>query len=205
MKNILFCLTLVCLSLNACNHNSERKCDLLLKKANRNLYQFYLSNDTALLYIAKEYLDSIDCESFKYKVFSTKTALFILLKEYSEGIKYIKSLNAKNFNQVYQRNMYLKSFEAMQSESMGDTIKSKKLYTEIIEEIQKYLQTNSNREALVDLFYIKSKIERREKVIQEINHLKTTGKYDNNSIDLIIATIANTRNEVKSFAIPISK
>ena len=169
------------------------------------MYQFYSSNDTALLYIAKEYLDSIDCESFKYKVFSTKTALFILLKEYSEGIKYIKSLNAKNFNQVYQRNMYLKSFEAMQSESMGDTIKSKKLYTEIIEEIQKYLQTNSNREALVDLFYIKSKIERREKVIQEINHLKTTGKYDNNSIDLIIATIANTRNEVKSFAIPISK
>ena len=205
MKNILWCLVLIGMSINTCSQNSEKKCNLLLKKANNDLCRFYLSNDTALLFIAKSCLDSIDCKSFKYKIFNIKTTLFILLKEYSEGIEYIKSLNTADFNRAYQKTMYLKSFKAMQSESTGDTTVSNKLYTEIVTEIQNYLDKNPDQQVLVDLFYIKSKIEKREKIIQEIDHLKKGGKYDNDFLNAIIETLKDTNSRDKSVLVPLSE
>lgn len=195
MKIILLCLALISVSLSACGKNSEKECDLLLQKANNNLHQFYLSNDTLLLYRAKNYLDSIDCNSFKYKVFNIKTTLFILLKEFSEGIEYMKTSNTDDFNKPYQRNMYLKTFEAMRYEVKGDTVTSIKLYAEIVDEIKNYLDKNPpNQEVLVDLFITKSKVEKRDKIIQEIELLKSTGKYDNDFLDAV-TTMTDTDNE----------
>jgi hypothetical protein len=195
---------LVCLSLNACSQHSEKECDFLLKEANNNLSQFYLSNDTTLLVMAKNYLDSIDCNSLKYKVFNSKTTLLILLKEYSEGIEYIKSLNSTDFNMSYQKNMYLKSFEAMQSKFKGDTATSNKLYKEIVVEIQSYLNNDDNQEILFDLFSFKSKIETNEQIIQEIELLRKTGKYDNDFLNRLIATMTDT-NEVEGVAVPVNE
>lgn len=205
MKNILLYVSLVCVSLNACNHNSEKNCGLLLKKADDNLYQFYLSNDTTLLIEAKKCLDSIGCNSFKYKVFNSKTTLLILLKEYSEGIEYIKSLGAADFNRAYQKNMYLKSFEAMQSEFKGDTTTSNKLYREIVVEIQSYLNNDDNQEILLDLFSVKSKVETREQIIQEIELLKKAGKYDNDFLNALIATMTDTNNEIEDVVVPVNE
>ena len=93
----MYCLILVSLLLNACYYNAENKCTLLLQKANDNLYQFYISNDTLLLFKAKKCIDSIDCNSFKYKVFITKIILFTLLNEYTAGIEYITTLTISDF------------------------------------------------------------------------------------------------------------
>lgn len=199
MKNFLFCLVLFSLSLNACKNNSKKKCDLLLRKANDNLYQFYSSNDTLLLLSAKEYLDSIDCNSFKYKIFNIKTTLFILLKEYSEGIEYIKTLSSADFNRAYQKNMYLKSFEAMQCEAKGDTVSSIKLYAEVAREIQDYLDKNPKQEVLIDLYIVKSKIEKRDAIIRELELLETTGKYNNDFLETLIIMMT-TENGVEGVA-----
>lgn len=204
MKVLLY-LALISVSLNACSHNSEKECDLLLKKANENLYQFYLSNDTTLLITAKEYLDSIDCNSFKYNVFNSKTTVLILLKEYSESIEYIKSLNAADFSRAYQKNMYLKTYEAMQCEVQGDTATGNKLYREIIAEIQSYSDKTSNQEILADLFFIKSKVETSEQIIQEIELLRKTGKYDNDFLNVLKATLTETNNESEAVAVPANE
>jgi hypothetical protein len=168
-KNLLYCFVLFSsISLNACSVNAEKKCNLFLKNANDNLYQFYTSNDTLSLLRAKNYVDSIDCNSFKYKVFNIKITLFALLNEYSAGIEYIKTLNTADFNKEYQKNMYLKSFEAMLCEVQGDTAKRNKLYMEIIAEIQFYIDKTAKQETLVDLFAIKSKIETKAEILEEI-------------------------------------
>lgn len=201
MKNFLYYLVLFSISLNACNNNSEKECDLLLKKANDNLYQFYSSNDTLLLFSAKKYLDSINCNSFKYKAFNTKNTLFILLKEYSKGIEYIKTLSSSDFNKSYQKNMYLKSFEAMQCKAKGDSVTSIRLYTEVTDEIQDYLDENPSQEVLIDLYTVKSKIEKQDKIIEEIELLKTTGKYNNDFLDALATTMVDTDNIVENVAV----
>jgi hypothetical protein len=178
--------SLLILMLNTCSHNAENQCDVLLQKAKGSLYQFYISNDTLSLFKAKNYLDSIDCASFKYKVFDTKISLFILLKEYSEGIEYVKTLNNSDFKREYQKNMYIKSFEAMICEVQGDTLGQNKLYQEIVSEIQSYLDKTSNQETLIDFFTIKSKIETKAEILKEIELLKATGKYDIEFLNILI-------------------
>jgi hypothetical protein len=194
---------LVGMLLDSCRFNAENKCTLLLQKANDNLYQFYISNDTLSLLMAKSYVDSIDCNSFKYKVFSIKITLFSLLNEYSAGIEYIKTLNTADFDKEYQKNMYLKSFEAMYWEAQGDTVKSNNLYIEIIANIKSYLNNNADQEALVDLFSIKSKIETKSEILKEIELLKETGKYDNDFLNALVE-IQND-NIVESVAIPVKE
>jgi hypothetical protein len=190
MKKKLSCLVLLlCVLLNACNNHAERKCDLLLKKAQDNLYQFYTSNDTSLLLCAKEYLDSIDCGSFKNKISYIKTSVLILLGKYSKVIEYVQNLSSASFNKPYHKNMYLKYFEAMQCEAKGDTINSIRLYKEAASEAYPYLDKYRNREILMDLYLIKSKFEQKDKIIQEVDSLKTTGKYDNDFLDGLISTI----------------
>jgi len=203
MKHILCYFVIISISLNACSHNNESKCNLLLQKANNNLYQFYASNDTLSLLRAKSYIDSIDCNSFKYKVFNTKITLFMLLNEYSAGIEYVKTLNSTDFHNKYQKNMYLKSFEAMLCEAQGDTIKSNNLYREIISEIQLYLDKTTSKEALADLFVIKSKIETKAEILKEIELLKTKGKYDNDFLNAV-AKMQSENNE-NSVVIPVKE
>ncbi len=187
-RNSLCCflMLLITLLLNSCSNNAENRCDVLLQKAKGSLYQFYVSNDTLSLIKAKNYIDSIDCSSFKHKVFDTKITLVILLKEYSEGIEYVKTLNNSDFQKEYQKNMYLKSFEAMICESQGDTIRRNKLYQEIVSEIQSYLNKTSNQETLIDFFTIKSKIETKAEIIKEIELLKATSKYDIEFLNILI-------------------
>ncbi|MDR1198826.1 MAG: hypothetical protein LBK94_07430 [Prevotellaceae bacterium] len=202
-RTLLYCFMLVGMLLDSCRFNAENKCTLLLQKANDNLYQFYISNDTLSLLMAKSYVDSIDCNSFKYKVFSIKITLFSLLNEYSAGIEYIKTLNTADFDKEYQKNMYLKSFEAMYWEAQGDTVKSNNLYIEIIANIKSYLNNNADQEALVDLFSIKSKIETKSEILKEIELLKETGKYDNDFLNALVE-IQND-NIVESVAIPVKE
>lgn len=205
MKKILLCLVLAIVLLNACNQHSEQQCDLLLKMANDNLYQFYVTTDTLLLVSAKNYIDSIDCNSFKYRVFNSKTTLLILLKKYSEGMEYIKSLNAADFNKPYQKNMYFKNFEALQCEVQGDTVKRNNLYMEIIDEIQSCLKNDINQEILFDLFLFKNKVETHEQILQEIELLRKTGKYENDFIDALATAMTDIDNEIKSIIVPESE
>lgn len=195
-KKLSYCLILlITISLNACGHNAENRCDALLQKAKSSLYQFYISNDTLLLFKAKKYIDSVDCASFNYKVFDTKITLVLLLKEYSEGIEYVKTIDNSDFQKEYQKNMYLKSFEAMICEIQGDTIRRNRLYQEIVAEIQSYLNKTSNQETLIDFFTIKSKIATKAEILKEIDLLKATSKYDIEFLDILIEMQEGDREE----------
>lgn len=206
----LFCFVIISVLLNACSgRNAEDRCNSLLQKANDNLYQFYSSNDTLLLIEAKKQIDSIECDFFKHKVFNTKVALLVILNEYYEGVDYVKGLDSAEFDREYQKSMYLKSFEAMLCESKGDTVGSKNLYIEIADEIQSYLDKTAYREkeAVVDLFTIKSKVMSKSELMQEIDSLKNSGCCDNDFLESL-AEILKSRDEngsvvATSDAIPV--
>lgn len=194
----LFCFVIISVLLNACSwRNAEDSCNSLLQKANDNLYQFYSSNDTLLLIEAKKQVDSIECNSFKHKVFNTKVALLVILNEYSEGIDYVKGLDSAEFDREYQKSMYLKSFEAMLCETKGDTVGSKNLYVEIADEIQSYLDKTAYREkeAVVDLFTIKSKVLSKSELMQEIDSLKNSGCCDNDFLESFAEMLKKQRQE----------
>jgi hypothetical protein len=123
--------------------------------------------------------------------------------EYSAGIEYIKTLNTADFNKEYQKNMYLKSFEAMLCEEQRDTVKRNNLYMEIIIEIQSYLSKTANQETLVDLCLITSKIETKSEILKEIELLKTTGKYDNDFLNALVEK--QNDSTVENVAIPVNE
>jgi hypothetical protein len=141
---------------------------------------------------AKGYLDSIDCGSFKNEISYTKTSVLTLLGKYAEVIEYIKTLNSTSFNKPYQKDMYLEYFKAMQCAARGDTINSIRLYTEAAARVQLYLTKYHDREVLMDLYVIKSKYEKHDKLIQEIDSLKITGMYDHDFLDALISTTTNS-------------
>ena len=164
--------------LAACNHDKESR--KLLEKANDNLYQFYLSNDTTLLFKAQKQLDSIKGKSYRFKVFNTKITLLMLQGKYKEGIEYVESMDEADFDKEYKKNMYLKAFEAMDCRKRGNFAREKELYGDIMGEILSYMHkfSDDGNDVVMDLFFIKHRIETDAEIQKDIAELRATGMYD---------------------------
>ena len=171
--------------LAACNHDTENR--KLLKKANDNLYQFYLSNDATLLLKAQKQLDSIKDKSYRFKVFDTKITLLLLQEKYKEGIEYVESLDEADFDKIYKKNMYLKALEAMECKKKGNLAREKELHGEIMREILSYMRkfSDDGKDVVMDLFFIKHKIETDAEIQKDIAELKAAGKYDADFLDAL--------------------
>ncbi|BEG99981.1 hypothetical protein [Bacteroides sedimenti] len=61
-------------------------CDTFLRKAKENLNTFYEKKDINYLRIAKIYLDSIDCDSFRYKMLIQKYLFFYYQRIIKKGL-----------------------------------------------------------------------------------------------------------------------
>lgn len=173
----------------------NKHCDLLYEKALDCWCKYSLSHDTLLLRKSEQYLDSIDCKPVKYGVFELKVSLIYLLKDYERGKDYIASFDSLDFGVGYKKNMYLKTFEALTFASQGDTIKQNQLYLEIVKDIQNYLSNNPNEESLYDLYTIKRRIESRDSIIKEIEHIRFSKLYNDDFLDALIETITANDDE----------
>lgn len=149
--NLIFCSVL--LFFFSCKAEKNNNCDTFLRKAKENLNVYYEENDMDYLRIAKTYLDSINCDSFRYKMFNTKTTILLLSKDYKEGIKYISSLDSSSFDRGYMKSMYLNRFKGLESESRSDTIQRNQYYNEGLSAIHSYMNGHpTDKESLFDYY-----------------------------------------------------
>lgn len=199
MKNIfILILSLIHSLLVGCSgSNSENKCNQLYTKAQENLNRYYETNENNYLSLAKQFIDSIDCDSYKYKTSNIKITLFTLNKDYKGGIDYIKSLDSSKFYKPYQKKMFLNNFQVLTLKEKGDEESIDSLNREIILEIESYLIKNVDKEALFDLFKIKSKIQSQDSILNDLNLIRRTNEYDHNFLDAIYETV-NSESEIKN-------
>ena len=195
---ITYILILLSLFSSCSNGNSER-CNSLYEKALNHWLQYSLTDSTLCLEEAKLYLDSIDCKPVKRKVFELNLSIRYLLKDYEGGKKYVESFNSSDFAANYKKDMYLKAFEAAILESKGDTVNRNQLFKELINEIQLYLNKNPNEESLYDLFLVKRIIEDQNKILKEIEHIRSSKQYEDKVIDNIILMLTANNDENKTF------
>lgn len=195
---ITYILILLSLFSSCSNGNSER-CNSLYEKALNHWLQYSLTDSTLCLEEAKQYLDSIDCKPVKRKVFELNLSVRYLLKDYEGGKKYVESFNSSDFAANYKKDMYIKAFEAAILESKGDTVNRNQLFKELINEIQLYLNKNPNEESLYDLFLVKRIIEDQNKILKEIEHIRSSKQYEDKVIDNIILMLTANNNKNKTF------
>lgn len=196
---IIYIFILLLTLLLSCSKKNSERCNSLYEKAFNRWLQYSLTDSTLCLEEAKQYLDSIDCKPVKRKVFELNLSIRYLLKDYEGGKKYIESFNSSDFAANYKKDMYLKAFEAAILESKGDTVNRNQLFKELINEIQLYLNKNPNEESLYDLFLVKRIIEDQNKILKEIEHIRSSKQYEDKVIDNIILMLTANNDENKTF------
>lgn len=180
----------------SCKVEKDSNCNVLLRKAKENLNSFYNKNDADYLIASKIYLDSINCNSFKYKIFNTKTTILFLLKDYKEGIQYVSSLDSTAFDKNYIKSMYLNRFKALESESRSDTIHRNQYYNEGLSAIRLYMNEHpSDKETLCEYYLFKMLFTDRTEVLREVELLKKQEMYENEFLEVLIETINNFKKQ----------
>ena len=99
----------------------------------------------------------------------------------------MESLGEADFDKEYKKNMYLKALEAMDCKKKGNSAREKELYGEVIREILSYMRKSSDdgKDVVMDLFFIKHKIETDAEIQKDIAELRATGKYDAGFLDAL--------------------
>jgi len=187
IKSVYFLITLLLLSCN--QNNKEEKCEEQYNRAKDYLNEYYLTNNKDYLNLLRLTIDSINCDTFRYSLSGIKITLYLLMEDYESGIVYLDSLLPDKFAKPYSKNMYLNSFKALICEKDDNTICRNDYYKQIENEIEKYIRDKIDKEALVDLYFIKSKIHGKEILLNEIDSLKTINQYDTDYLDVLHETI----------------
>jgi len=178
------------LLLLSCKTERDDNCNVLFNKAKASLNNYYEKKDANYLKDAKIYLDSIGCDSFKHKIFNTKTSILLLSKNYLEGVNYISSIDSASFDRSYMKSMYLNRFKALESESKSDTVHRDQYYIEGLSEICLYINKHpSDKDALFDYYMFKIFFNDRTDIIKEIESLKSRKMYEDDFLDAIIETL----------------
>ncbi len=173
--------------------NKEATCQELLARSRNYLHEFYTTNDSNYLRLSRAVVDSIDCNSFAYKVFYPKVALFYLMKDYENGIAYITSLEEDKFQRPYMKAMFLNHFKAQQCLERSDTACHHSLYLELVHTIENYLNTHKDFDALLDLYVFKSQIYPKENLLHEIDSIKGKGLYNTDYMDALYESVNEGR------------
>ena len=176
---IIYIFILLLTLLLSCSKKNNERCNSLYEKAFNCWLQYSLTDSTLCLELNL---------SIRY-----------LLKDYEGGKKYVESFNSSDFSTNYKKDMYIKAFEVAILESKGDTVNRNQLFKELINEIQLYLNKNPNEESLYDLFLVKRIIEDQNKILKEIEHIRSSKQYEDKVIDNIILMLTANNDENKTF------
>jgi hypothetical protein len=115
---------------------------------------------------------SLECKNTRIAAIDLKITLFAAMKKYAEGSRFIDSLHEDDFSFRYKKRFFSESFTALQSEKNNDTLKSKELYQEISDDLEKYIKTQSlNDEEFeqiyLDIFLVKGKYLNKHELMRE--------------------------------------
>ena len=112
-----------------------------------------------------------DSNKIDSRIAYTKLRVLFLLKHYSQGEEFVRSLDENIFFKPYHKKMYLDSFRALQYEENGDSIKSTNIYRKTASNIQTYFDKTEDVDALLDLYAIKRKFETQKSILEEIDRM----------------------------------
>lgn len=155
----------------ACREDSNSRGYSLYSQGVKHLNRFYETRDSSELLLAKknvEKADRIDPQGRNSR-FACRLSILSLLKKYKDGIVLVSSVDSSMFVLPYQKNLYLKTFRALQAKVEQDTLNERKYLEEIIVEIELYMKNNTiSLETLSDLYYTKLRLVGKNKVIAEL-------------------------------------
>lgn len=162
---------IACISMTSCNWFSGKSSDKLISFADSLIYGYYCSEDTMLLHYALKIYNETDSNKIDSRIAYTKLTVLFLLKHYSQGEEFVRSLDENIFFKPYHKKMYLDSFRALQYEENGDSIKSTNIYRKTASNIQTYFDKTEDVDALLDLYAIKRKFETQKSILEEIDRM----------------------------------
>lgn len=183
---IMLCLNLICV--RGCSQSGIKRD--IAKNSNYTqalvyINKYYTNEDKKLLIKAKDLLDST-CDNSN-QIVNTKISLFFLLKNYSEGIKYLNSISNIHFYKPYQKEMYLNTMAAL---AENNAAKRQHYYNSAVIHIMKYLvKHKTDNQALADLYYTQIRFTSKTHVLNEIDNAIKTNLYDNNFLSILKETI----------------
>ena len=119
-------------------------------------------------------------------------------RKYEPGVKFVTTLNNKDFDFTYQRQMIIDYLTGLHYGEIDDLNKKDSIFTKSISEIQNYIENQKGETFLsdsvpyYDLYFTKSRIYDSVKISKDIDSLKQKFPNDKDAIDrLKIITLGN--------------
>jgi len=171
----LFFLTIL---LNSCHGQTvtrTEECKSHVANASKMVNSFYSEKKQNLLSDAlKEVEFSINCPETKAKSIEMKISILSLQLQYDKASEFINSLSESDFSKSYKKNMQYYLFKALSFESKSDSKNRDVNFKQSIESIKQFIEKSKSidQEAYYDLFFVKSKLLKKEEISQELNALK---------------------------------
>ena len=99
---------IACISMTSCNWFSGKSSDKLISFADSLIYGYYCSEDTMLLHYALKIYNETDSNKIDSRIAYTKLRVLFLLKHYSQGEEFVRSLDENIFFKPYHKKNVLK-------------------------------------------------------------------------------------------------
>lgn len=182
MNKLLVCVLLgLSFAAPSCGQPSKGmdNCKAYYISARKKLNIYYTKKDTTLLRASSSDLNhSLLCPETRIAAVELKLSLLSLLKDYSGGCEFIKSLDETDFNVAYKKEMDYALFKGLQYEGKQDTVNSKKYFYEGATAIRLYLNQSGLEvknpkfeEAYYNLFLMEQHFEPIALIEKEIDSL----------------------------------
>jgi hypothetical protein len=136
------------------------------------VYSYYSTHDSSTLRQALPLLNrSVPCAETKTQAITLKVSVFSLLGLSNEAISFIDSLDEKDFDRQYKKDMYLAFFRARLYQSKGQQEKSDSLLANAARVLQHYIDASKKFDTLAygDLYFIKSFFLKRDDYLRELD------------------------------------
>lgn len=98
---------IACISMTSCNWFSGKSSDKLISFADSLIYGYYCSEDTMLLHYALKIYNETDSNKIDSRIAYTKLRVLFLLKHYSQGEEFVRSLDENIFFKPYHKKCIL--------------------------------------------------------------------------------------------------
>ena len=155
MKKLGSCI-LIILILSKCSAQSIsiKECNASYRNASKMIVMYSNSYNKDYLKFAINSLDTSQvCESTKAKSIKLKISIYFLLKDYKSGELFLNSLSEETFDRPYKKKMYRDIFKASQLQTLGDTVESRIIYSNLDKYMQTYLKNSITGEIDKDACY----------------------------------------------------
>lgn len=184
----------------SCKGQSQKNnCEINYGNANASLKYYSRTSNDNYLDSAQFFLDNaLVCSETREKSIRRKIEIFIMQRKYEPGVKFVTTLNNKDFDFTYQRQMIIDYLTGLHYGEIDDLNKKDSIFTKSISEIQNYIENQKGETFLsdsvpyYDLYFTKSRIYDSVKISKDIDSLKQKFPNDKDAIDrLKIITLGN--------------